>query len=471
MVIQHRISITPILIAQYVASLLLTQFHWISYSAHTPMSATLSYAYDPVLAESITFSRESRYIGAYLPHGRGSTLRRGNSYGTMTNSPFDAVQELDEGEEGEDDERGDRGKGRRNGDRDRDAFIKVSLNGRLGSRQATRSKLTGRRLQQPLGSDEDDDEGGDEHRSRRRHERNHRDDAEEEEDEEEQDMATLLAFQDARRQQVFAFSPTASSSVMPERSILSPPSGSASGDPNELLGKSPLSWAFRGQDLNGTAGNSGSAGGGSAGLTVGYTPRRRRARSNMDPNGSGRRTWTGGHSIIYSGILVESSDDDDVGAGLEDDAVEIPGFEIENGALQGEGSRLDLLEGDHPGQQSQWPEGDDEGQPAVDDTIKTEVLEDGEFNDRRKSFHHHHHHQRSGTEVTIKDGTNDHGEDGGTRDTEYGQEGDGKLETADDRPRPQKHPHFRGSSIDSKTNWEDTVAIDTTGDENGKKSR
>ncbi|KAG0054563.1 hypothetical protein BGZ83_010968 [Gryganskiella cystojenkinii] len=447
MVIQHRLELPPVLIAQYTVSLLLTQFHWISYSAHTPMSATLSYAYDPVLAESITFSRESRYVGngAFGSHARGSTnLRRGTSYGTMTTSPFDAVQELDEGEDQDDG----------HNDRDQDAFIKVSLDRRaVNSRKLARSRLTGR-----SGGDEEENEYENV-------------DGEQEEEEEEHDMATLLAFQDARRQQVYAFSPAASSAAMPDRPILSPQSGGVS---TSELGKSPLSWAFRGQDANGNGCHSGSG----AGLTVGYTPRRRRVRSNMDPNGSGRRTWTGGHSIIYSGILVESSDDEMEGTGQDDeDAVEVPGFEVEEGALLDESSHLELelqeqrlnqelrLEGEllqHRLEQQELMD--------VDYTIKTEVRSDEESSDRRKSHegHHHLHHHRSGTETTVKDGTNGHHENGpGVGVVTYSQEGDDNLEKADDRPRHQQHPHFKESSADKSGTSGTAVAIDVP--ENGNK--
>src|ERR1700744_3656284 len=106
MVIQHHVQVATVVVAQYTFPLLMTQMHWISYSAHTPMSATLAYAYDPIMSDSITFSRESRYMGTVSgnggKNGRQSSLRRGTSYGTMGGSPFDAVQEMDEGEDDDD---------------------------------------------------------------------------------------------------------------------------------------------------------------------------------------------------------------------------------------------------------------------------------------------------------------------------------------------------------------------------------
>jgi hypothetical protein len=304
MIIQHRIELSTALIIQYTVSIILTQFHWISYSAHTPMSATLSYAYDPLLHDSITFSRESRYIngngnsgvngglmgtnGVYLspPHSRPTTnLRRGTSYGTMSNSPFDTVQELDEEQEEEDDQ---------------DVFIKVNVD-----RKLTATRMAGGTADS---GEEDSDEGV-------------------EDEEEEQDMATLLAFQEQRRLKTYgiATTSTTTSPTALARSGLSPQTilNSDSGTPI----KSPLSWAFRGTHDAFTpatssynvrmaaSGNPGAAavvgGGAAGGLTVGYgTPRRRPFKTGRDMNGTGRRTWTGGHSIIYSGIFVDDDSDD-----------------------------------------------------------------------------------------------------------------------------------------------------------------
>ncbi|KAF9948358.1 hypothetical protein BGZ72_009717, partial [Mortierella alpina] len=305
MIIQHRLGLSALLITQYATSTLLTQLHWITYSAHTPMSAALAY-YDPLLTDSITFSRESRYMSPAPPHSRNlataTTVRRGTSYGTMNGpSQFDAVQEMDEEERLDDD--------------DQDAFIKVNVNIRSNT-HATRGSSY--RSEGPLailhnqGATEDD-----------REDRLENLDDNDDDDDEEQDMATLLAFQDARRQQVYAFSPTASSSAMPVRSILSPQAPPKdSSNPN----RTPLSWAFcAGQeaysssyDMRMAAAGASGAAAVSGGLTVGYTPRKRSLRrSNLDPNGTGRRTWTGGHSIIYSGIFVDDSDDDDDGEGVE----------------------------------------------------------------------------------------------------------------------------------------------------------
>ncbi|KAF9430192.1 hypothetical protein BGZ94_007976 [Podila epigama] len=372
MVIQHRIAVVPVVIVQYMFSMLITQIHWIVYSVHTPMSATLAYAYDPILHDSITFSRESRYMGSN-PTGSRPLLRRGTSYGTMSGSPFAAVQELEEEPEEDDD--------------DNEAFIKVNVDVAATSR--TRQRLvTGARVTRSRSSrsssssnssDNDSDSSGSgsgsgsgidsrsdsyvsddqlgnvgRHRNRRsrtkvdsdrkgyKEGKENKDD--EEDEEEDQDMAVLLAFQEARRQQVFAFSPTASSSIMPDRSILSS-HGESNGSPARR-GKSPLSWAFQPQDSYASsydmriaaAGARAGAGtvargdgtGGNAigyGLTMGYKPRKRTLRSNFDPNGTARRTWTGGHSIIYSGILVESSDDDveggEDGTSGQDDSIDM----------------------------------------------------------------------------------------------------------------------------------------------------
>lgn len=229
--------------------------------------------------------------GVYLPHSRPTTnLRRGTSYGTMSNSPFDAVQELDEEQEEDED--------------DQDVFIKVNVD---------RKKSATRMIGGAVDSDEEDsDEEG----------------VEEEDEEEEQDMATLLAFQEQRRLKTYGTTntTTATSPTAPARSGQSPQTvfSSDSGTPI----KSPLSWAFRGTPdallpatssynvLMAASGNPGAAavmgGGAAGGLTVGYGPPRRRPfKTGRDLNGTGRRTWTGGHSIIYSGIFVDDDSDDE----------------------------------------------------------------------------------------------------------------------------------------------------------------
>ncbi|KAF9582648.1 hypothetical protein BGW38_010935 [Lunasporangiospora selenospora] len=291
--IQHHISISVALIGQYITSIAFTQVHWITYSAHTPMSATLDYSYDPLLSESITFSRESRYFGTSNLQ-RNTTLRRGTSYGTMG-----AVQELDEGQENEDDE-----------DDDQEAFIKVNVDMKAVRQQRAPYLF----MRERIGEDaaETSTQGND------------ADDGDDEEDD--QDMEALLAFQDARRQQVYAFSPTASSAVIPARSMLSPqalPSDSSAAN------RTPLSWAFQPKDsysssydMRMAAAGSGIAAignGPAGGQTVGYPARKRVNRSNLKNNAIGRRTWTGGHSIIYSGIFLESSGDESESVEKEDD--------------------------------------------------------------------------------------------------------------------------------------------------------
>ncbi|KAG0214940.1 hypothetical protein BGX28_001146 [Mortierella sp. GBA30] len=292
MTIQHRLDLSALLITQYAVSTLLTQLHWITYSAHTPMSAALAY-YDPLLTDSITFSRESRCINP-PPYSRSLAIaasRSRTSYGTINgSSPFDALQEMDEEElEGDDD----------------DVFIKVNVNLRPNPKKDNTPTVVSHNAQD---------------RDANAHNGNvHDNDREDqEEDAEEQDMATLLAFQDARRQQVYAFSPTASSSAMPVRSILSPQALPRSlSNPN----RTPLSWAFcagnaahsSSYDMRMAASGTSGAAAVAGGLTVGYTPRKRALkRASMDASGTGRRTWTGGHSIIYSGIFVEDSDEDDI---------------------------------------------------------------------------------------------------------------------------------------------------------------
>ncbi|KAG0025974.1 hypothetical protein BGZ81_006712 [Podila clonocystis] len=232
MVIQHHIQVATVVVVQYIFTLLMTQLHWISYSAHTPMSATLAYAYDPIVSDSITFSRESRYMGTFSggggQNGRQSSFRRGTSYGTMSGSPFDAVQEMDEGDEDDDD----------------NAFIKVNVD-----LAASRKKHFGQYRRRVSGSQSSLSDGADDGNN------NKNNNGQENEDEEEdQDMAVLLASQDARRQQVYAFSSTASSSLLPARSILSSQAGGVAGlsssplSSSGPLNKTPLSWAFRPQD-------------------------------------------------------------------------------------------------------------------------------------------------------------------------------------------------------------------------------
>lgn len=210
----------------------------------------------------------------------------------MSNSPFDAVQELDEEQdEGDDD--------------DQDVFIKVNVD-----RKQAAIRVTG-----TAGSE--DDETSDE-------------EGVEDEEEEEQDMATLLASQEQRRLKAYGRTTTTTTTTSPSpaglaRTGLSPQMVLSSNSGTPI--KSPLSWAFRGTHdaasatssynvrmaASGISGATAVAGGGAVGgLTVGYgTPRRRPFKASRDLNGTGRRTWTGGHSIIYSGIFVDDESDDD----------------------------------------------------------------------------------------------------------------------------------------------------------------
>ncbi|KAG0204505.1 hypothetical protein BGX33_008423 [Mortierella sp. NVP41] len=390
MIIQHRMALSTALVAQYAVSIIITQFHWISYSAHTPMSATL-YAYDPLLHDSITFSRESRYLGGgggnsnnggigingAFPRPRPTTLRRGTSYGTMSNSPFDAVQELDE-EQDEDNEDGD-------DDDDQDVFIKVNVD----RRQTSRTTTTGHN------SDDDDTSGAEGV----------------EDEEEEQDMATLLAFQEQRRLKSYGVSATATTTTPTSPGVPAAPRTGRS--PQMMLTdsgtplKSPLSWAFRGMQHDGSATSSynvrlaasgspgaaavagagaGAGAGTAGGLTVGYgTPRRRPFKSDRGPNGIGRRTWTGGHSIIYSGIFVDDDSDDEVdeGSGKVGDLAGA----VDDG--DGEGKDVDVIEkledGNFDGNEKEGEKGEGEGEVVVvavdhtqeqltfDDTIKVEI--------------------------------------------------------------------------------------------------
>ncbi|KAF9922496.1 hypothetical protein FBU30_007362 [Linnemannia zychae] len=379
MIIQHRLELNTVLIAQYAMSIILTQFHWISYSAHTPISANLAYTYDPLLHDSITFSRESRYVngngngaaggvvggGGVYSHPRPSTLRRGTSYGTMNNSTFDTVHELDEEQDGEDD--------------DQDVFIKVNVD----CKHTTHITRTRR-----YGTDDDNSE----------------EDGEEAEEEEEQDMATLLAFQEQRRLKLLGVTTTAITAA----NISPAPLVGRSGLPPQMIlndsetpVKSPLSWAFR-ETADATSaatssynlrvaasGNSGAAAvsGATSGLTVGYgTPRRRLFKAGKrDVNGTGRRTWTGGHSIIYSGIFVDddSSDDDRILATQNDNATKSDLTKPSDGDGNGDSER-DREEEDIDANERLEKDCDTEGNDFVDsshtheqmlydDTIKAEI--------------------------------------------------------------------------------------------------
>ncbi|KAF9435579.1 hypothetical protein BGZ76_005953 [Entomortierella beljakovae] len=418
MAIQHRIALTTTIIAQYFVSMILTQIHWISYSVHTPMSASLAYAaYDPVFSEGITFSRESRYIGAYSNH-RGPTLKRGTSYGTISSSPFDTVQETEEIEE------------------EHDVFIKVDVERRKLNRQ--NFYMNGDDEQDV---EEEDDGGG-----------HDGDEGDENYDDEEQDMATLLAFQDARRQQVFAFSPTASSGIIPSRSILSP-QAIANDSSNS---RAPLSWAFPGQQ-NGSynssfdmrlaaAGPSGAAAV-SGGLTVGYTPRKRTLQSNTRLSGTGRRTWTGGHNIIYSGIFVEDSDEDelDQGHGQEEDDSTLLRDDDEN---NNDDNSHDDQDSDHD---------DDDGKLKVqidfDEAIKAEIIDisvvDSSVENRRSTVHDEDD-QKVPQETIEVD----------SQDCSHTRLSGVEVEINDTVKRKQ-HPHFREPTDDETT---EDMAIDMPGE-------
>ncbi|KAI8604071.1 hypothetical protein EDD21DRAFT_367369 [Dissophora ornata] len=389
MIIQQRIELSALTVAQYCVSVILTQLHWISYSTHTPMSAALEYAYDPLLSEGITFSRESRYIGAF-PSGRVSTLRHGTSYGTLNSSRFDAVLEQDE--ELEDDQ---------------DMFIKVDFDRKATSRRG-RAQSSGL-------------VGGDDEYSSADGAGNHSDDSDDgkEDEDEDQDMATLLALQDARRQQVY-ISPTASPSVIPARSFLSPQAiSSDSGN----LNRTPLSLTFQGNttsyDMRLAAGASG-ASAFSGGLTIGYTPRKRSLRSNMDPNGTGRRTWTGGHNIIYSGIFVEDSDE-----------------EMDQG--QGAGGDSDIMQDD-----------DESGKGALSEHIEFDDTIKAEYDDSKVD-------QSSNDQLPSGEILNN-GQS--TLDPQASVDGvthpktpthlDDITEAVDDPTIHRLHPHFRESTADSE---------------------
>ncbi|KAF9354934.1 hypothetical protein BGX26_007186 [Mortierella sp. AD094] len=410
MIIQHRIVLTATLITQYFVSMILTQIHWINYSVHTPMSAALAYAYDPVLSEGITFSRESRYVGAFS-HNRASTLRRGTSYGTMSSSPFDAVQEMDE--EIEDDQ---------------DDFIKVNVERRAPpTRKDFYMHDTGTLDE---GEDDDASEGGS----------NAGEDRDQEYEDEEQDMATLLAFQDARRQQVYAFSPTASSFIIPARSILSPQAMPSDSSNN----RAPLSWALQGRqsgtytssyDMRMAAAGSSGAAAISGGLTVGYTPRRRSLRPNMDPNGTGRRTWTGGHNIIYSGIFVDDSDEDELGQDLR----------------TGDDSTLLHRDDDDGGDNSDVEK--HEEPMEFDDTVKAEIIDPVVDDPPSKQQHDIavDEVQITPDETTIVDGL-DH----------QRMRLDDTADDIDNNGERKRHPHFKEPTADEKT---ENMAIDTSGGE------
>ncbi|KAF9110193.1 hypothetical protein BGX27_006659 [Mortierella sp. AM989] len=401
-VIQHRIALTTTIIAQYVVSMILTQMHWINYSVHTPMSAAFAYTYDPILSEGITFSRESRYTGTHS-HYRASTLRRGTSYGTMNSSPFNTVQELDE-----------------ELDDDHDAFIKVNVDRRAPStRQNFYIHDTGTE-----GEGEDDNANEDDSHAN--------DDGDEAYQDEEQDMATLLAFQDARRQQVYAFSPTASSAIIPARSILSPQA--LPGDSNN--NRTPLSWALQGQqsgsyassyDMRMAAAGSPGAAVIAGGLTVGYTPRRRSQRSNMDLNGTGRRTWTGGHNIIYSGIFVEDSDED----GLDQ--------------YQGTGDDPTLLRDDSDNDDVNKKH--NEEQMEFDDMIKAEIVDsvvDNPILNQQEVIVDED--QKVPDETTIADELD-------CQQTHL----DGIVVDVDDVSMHKQHPYFKEPTVDEET---ENTAID-----------
>lgn len=289
----------------------------------------------------------------------------------MSNSPFDAVQELDEEQaEGNDD--------------DQDVFIKVNVD-----RKQTAVRVTG-----AAGSDDNgtsDEEGV------------------EDEEEEEQDMATLLAYQEQRRLEAYGrttattTTTTSPSSAGPARTGMSPQMILSSNNGTPI--KSPLSWAFRGTHdaasatssynvrmaASGIPGAAAVAGGVAAGgLTVGYgTPRRRPFKTGRDLNGTGRRTWTGGHSIIYSGIFVDDeSDDDNDDEGRSGDGGNSNETGVLGGASDVEGEDVDAnekLEEGAEGGVGEKNEKEDGGggvivavdhsqeQLTFDDTIKAEI--------------------------------------------------------------------------------------------------
>ncbi|KAG0305997.1 hypothetical protein BGZ98_003130 [Dissophora globulifera] len=406
MIVQHRLELTALLIAQYSVSLILSQLHWISYSTHTPMSAALAYGYDPLLSEGITFSRESRHNG-----GRISGLRHGTSYGTMNSSRFSAVQEQDESMNEEDD--------------DHDVFIKVNVDRKTTSSSSRRRKTRrSTAVDGGVNNDESDDAGG------------HEDEDGEDEDEE-QDMATLLAFQDARRQQAYAFSPQDSSSGIAARVPLAPQTENSS-------------WAFQGRqsftssyDRRLAASGGAKAGTSFGGLTLGYVPRKRSLRSNLDPNGTGRRTWTGGHNIIYSGIFGEDSDEEvDEGRGVEG---------VDPARLQEEEDDDDEERrfGSHSRENTEF-----------DDTIKAEyddskadglLVDQGQFDDRVVDG------ERSELEPAVAF-------DGQSR-PRAPLDISTVMEAVDSPPRHQQHPHFIEDIGDSQ---QMTTAVDSPeGDTNG----
>ncbi|KAG0239674.1 hypothetical protein BGW41_007557 [Actinomortierella wolfii] len=289
--IQHRVAMTMLLVGQYATSIILTQLYWISYSVHTPLSAALEWEYDPLLHDSITFSRESRLYGA--PGGnvvRTNSFRRGTGYGTM--NPV-VEQDEEEAEMGPDE------------------FLKVDLAIRhqrrnpqtsaSNSAEAIEGDTSGQRRRGSTANGPDEDDASNSESS-----------------DEEQEMAVLLAFQDARRQQVFAFSPTASSSALPSHSVLS------SSKDSDLIARNYCDPMFLSSyDRRMTAAEARMGPAASRVLTMGGHMAKRRSRAtNADPQSIGRRTWTGGRSIIFSGILVESSDEDDEddGDGSDGDA-------------------------------------------------------------------------------------------------------------------------------------------------------
>ncbi|KAF9976718.1 hypothetical protein BGZ73_008025, partial [Actinomortierella ambigua] len=295
--IQHRIAMSLLLVGQYASSILVTQLYWISYSVHTPLSAALEWEYDPLLQDSITFSRESRLYsataaaaGGYGPAGhlsRTNSFRRGTGYGAI-NYPIDPVAELDE-------ETAEMGP---------DEFLKVDVT--VKSQRHHAGAVTNASSSGGARSGNAKDSKGVTVPARNPEAMDNEDETSEASDEE-QEMAVLLAFQEARRQQVFAFSPSASSSALPSRPVLS-----SSKDSDRLFGG--------GRDVVG-GGNSGNGSGPSLSsydrrmtgnaasrmLTMGHVAKGRLSSfraTGADAQSIGRRTWTGGRSIIFSGILV-----------------------------------------------------------------------------------------------------------------------------------------------------------------------
>ncbi|KAG0269669.1 hypothetical protein DFQ27_002633 [Actinomortierella ambigua] len=307
--IQHRISMSLLLVGQYASSILVTQLYWVSYSVHTPLSAALEWEYDPLLNDSITFSRESRLYGATtggIGNGglaRTPSFRRGTGYGAI-NYPIGPVAEQDE-----------------ETDMGPDEFLKVDVTIRSQSHKNGATATASAGAEGSKGSSGKGGKGGEGKGGYDNQEEEEEGGGAQESSDSEQEMAVLLAFQEARRQQVFAFSPGASSSALPSRSVLS-----SSKDSDLILRGSPYGGgggpvsaaALSSYDRRMAAAEArmGSAGA-SRVLTLGHMARCRQS-SRANPGGAGtdaqsigRRTWTAGRSIIFSGILVESSDEDD----------------------------------------------------------------------------------------------------------------------------------------------------------------